>query len=64
MRDNPVLKFRGLEITMDNIRMEEQLLPKGFDVSGFDSTRVSYFKKDGFKVSAAFSRTAELISLR
>lgn len=26
-------KFKGLEIAMDNIRLEEQLIPKGFDIS-------------------------------
>lgn len=30
MEQNATKKFRGLEITMENIRMEEQLLPKGY----------------------------------
>lgn len=49
------LKFRGLEITMDNIRIEEQLLPDGETLDGFSSKNQPYFKKFGFKVSKAFS---------
>ena len=47
-------KFRGLEITMDNIRMEEQLLPDGFDSSSLPYGPLEYFKNYGFKVSSAF----------
>lgn len=48
-------KFRGLEIAMDNIRIEEQLLPEGESLDGFPSGNQSYFKKYGFKVSEVFS---------
>lgn len=48
-------KFRGLEIAMDNIRIEEQLLPKGETLEGMSSGNQNYFKKFGFKVSEVFS---------
>lgn len=51
---NPIKKFHGLEIAMDNIRMEEQLLPEGFDSSQLPFNNLEYFKQYGFKVSAAF----------
>lgn len=54
MEQNPAKKFRGLEITMDNIRMEEQLLPSGYDSSELPYKPLDYFKKYGFKVSSAF----------
>lgn len=54
MKQNPTKKFRGLEITMDNIRMEEQLLPPGYDSSVLPYKSLDYFKKYGFKVSSAF----------
>lgn len=47
-------KFRGLEIAMDNIRLEEQLIPKGYDISNMPYKPLDYFKKYGFKVSALF----------
>lgn len=40
---------------MDNIRMEEQLLPDNFDTTSLPSENVNYFKQYGFKVSKAFS---------
>lgn len=52
-------KFRGLEIAMDNIRMEEQLLPPGFSLDGLPSGNQPYFKKYGFKVSEAFAAVYE-----
>ncbi len=52
-------KFRGLEIAMDNIRMEEQLLPPGYSIEGLPSKNQPYFKQFGFKVSAAFSAIYE-----
>lgn len=54
MELNSTKKFRGLEITMDNIRMEEQLLPEGFDASELPYKSLEYFKQYGFKVSSAF----------
>ena len=51
---DPLKKFHGLEIAMDNIRMEEQLLPNGFDASQMPFGNLEYFKQYGFKVSAAF----------
>lgn len=47
-------KFKGLEIAMDNIRLEEQLIPKGFDISNMPYKPLDYFKKYGFKVSSLF----------
>lgn len=52
-------KFRGLEIAMDNIRMEEQLLPPGYSLEGLPSKNQPYFKQYGFKVSEAFSAIYE-----
>jgi len=52
-------KFRGLEIAMDNIRMEEQLLPPGYSLEEFPSKNQPYFKQYGFKVSRAFSAIYE-----
>lgn len=54
MEQNLVKKFRGLEITMENIRMEEQLLPEGYDASELPYKPLDYFKQYGFKVSSAF----------
>ena len=54
MEQNPAKKFRGLEITMENIRMEEQLLPEGYDASELPYKPLDYFKQYGFKVSSAF----------
>ena len=54
MEQNPLKKFRGLEITMENIRMEEQLLPEGYDASELPYKPLDYFKQYGFKVSSAF----------
>ena len=54
MEQNSTKKFRGLEITMDNIRMEEQLLPQGFDASELPFRTLDYFKQYGFKVSSVF----------
>ena len=54
MEQNPAKKFRGLEITMENIRMEEQLLPEGYDASELPYKPLDYFKQYGFKVSNAF----------
>lgn len=54
MEQNPAKKFRGLEITMENIRMEEQLLPEGYDASDLPYKPLDYFKQYGFKVSSAF----------
>lgn len=53
-------KFRGLEIAMDNIRMEEQLLPPNFSLDGLPSRNQAYFKKYGFKVSEAFAAIYEM----
>ena len=44
MEQNPIKKFRGLEITMDNIRMEDQLLPEGFDASELPYKPLEYFR--------------------
>lgn len=54
MEQNPLKKFRGLEIAMENIRMEEQLLPEGYDASELPYKPLDYFKQYGFKVSSAF----------
>ena len=54
MEQNPLKKFRGLEIAMDNIRMEELLLPQGYDASELPYKPLDYFKQYGFKVSSAF----------
>ena len=54
MEQNPAKKFRGLEITMENIRMEEQLLPEGYDASELPYKPLDYYKQYGFKVSSAF----------
>jgi hypothetical protein len=54
MGHDSVRKFRGLEIAMDNIRMEEQLLPEGYDSLGLPYEPLEYFKQYGFKVSSAF----------
>lgn len=54
MEQNSAKKFRGLEITMENIRMEEQLLPEGYDASELPYKPLDYFKQYGFKVSSAF----------
>ena len=54
MEQNPAKKLRGLEITMENIRMEEQLLPEGYDASELPYKPLDYFKQYGFKVSSAF----------
>lgn len=48
------LKFRGLEIAMDNIRIEGHLLPPGESLDRFSSKNQPYFKKYGFKVSQVF----------
>lgn len=55
MEQNPIKKFRGLEIAMDNIRMEELLLPVGYKGEDLPYDYQPYFKKYGFKVSKAFS---------
>lgn len=52
-------KFRGLEIAMDNIRIEEQLLPDGETLEGMPSGNQPFFKKYGFKVSEVFSAIYE-----
>lgn len=54
MEQNATKKFRGLEITMENIRMEEQLLPKGYTGEDLPYKPLDYFKQYGFKVSSAF----------
>lgn len=54
MEQNPAKKFRGLEIAMDNIRMEEQLLPEGYNAEDLPYKPLDYFKQYGFKVSSAF----------
>lgn len=51
---NPIKKFRGLEIAMENIRMEEQLLPEGYNAEDLPYKPLQYFKQYGFKVSSAF----------
>lgn len=48
-------KFRGLEIVMDNIRLEEQLIPTGFDLASIEDKPLDFFKKYGFNVSSLFS---------
>lgn len=55
MEQNATKKFRGLEITMDNIRMEELLLPVGYKGEDLPYDYQPYFKQFGFKVSKAFS---------
>lgn len=52
-------KFRGLEIAMDNIRIEEQLLPPGKNLQDMPSGNSDYFKMYGFKVSEVFSALYE-----
>ena len=52
-------KFHGLEIAMDNIRIEEQLLPPGETLSGLPSGKQPFFKRFGFKVSEVFSALYE-----
>lgn len=52
-------QFRGLEIAMDNIRIEEQLLPPGHTLDGFPTRNQPYFRQFGFKVSEAFSAIYE-----
>ena len=54
MEQNATKKFRGLEITMENIRMEEQLLPEGYKGEDLPYKPLEYFKQYGFKVSSAF----------
>lgn len=54
MELNATKKFRGLEIAMDNIRMEEQLLPKGYTGEDLPYKPLDYYKQYGFKVSSAF----------
>lgn len=48
-------KFRGLEIAMDNIRLEEQLIPEGESIKDMPCGNTAYFKKYGFKVSEVFN---------
>ena len=48
-------RFRGLEIAMDNIRMQEHLLPSGFNVDSLSYEHTEYFLKYGFKVPKALS---------
>ena len=55
MKKNPLSRFRGLEITMDNIRLDEFFLPPDFDTSTLSYEPVDYFKKYGFKVIKALS---------
>lgn len=52
-------KFHGLEIAMDNIRIEEQLLPPGETLEGLPSGKQWFFKRYGFKVSEVFSAIYE-----
>ncbi len=52
-------RFRGLEIAMDNIRIEEQLLPPGESLEGLPDKPQPFFKKYGFKVSEIFSALYE-----
>lgn len=52
-------KFRGLEITMDNIRIEEQLLPLDESLDDLPNNNSDYFRKYGFKVSEVFSSLYE-----
>lgn len=52
-------KFKGLEIAMDNIRIEEQLLPPGESLAGLPDRNSDYFRKYGFKVSGVFSSLYE-----
>lgn len=52
-------KFRGLEIAMDNIRIEEQLLPPGESLEGLPDRNSDYFMNYGFKVSEVFSSLYE-----
>ena len=47
--------FRGMEIEMDNLRIEQHLLPIGNSLQGFPSGNLDYFKRFGFKISAIFS---------
>lgn len=54
MEKNPLMRFRGLEIAMDSIRMEGQLLPTNYDMSKLPGGRIEYFQKYGFKVPAFF----------
>lgn len=53
-------KFRGLEIAMDNIRLDDMLLPPDQDLTQTeDFSNLEYFKKYGFKVSSIFSKIYE-----
>ena len=54
MEHERIRKFRGLEIAMDNLRMESHLLPEGYDTSDLPNKPLEYFKQYGFKVSSAF----------
>jgi hypothetical protein len=54
MEQNTTKKFHGLEIVMDNIRMEEQLLPKGYTGEDLPYKPLDYYRQYGFKVSSAF----------
>lgn len=55
MEQSAKKRFRGLEITMDNIRMEELLLPVGYKGEDLPYENQPYFLNYGFKVSKAFS---------
>ena len=52
-------KFRGLEIAMDNIRIEDHLLPPGESLEGLPDRNSDYFRQYGFKVSEVFSTLYE-----
>lgn len=47
--------FRALEIMSDQFRVYKNLLPKGHDLSDWQSKPVSYFKQYGFKVPQYYS---------
>lgn len=60
MNENDIKRrFRGMEIEMDNLRIEQHLLPDGESISDLPSKNLEYFKKYGFKVSEIFSALYE-----
>lgn len=52
-------RLKGLEMLIDNIHLQDHLLPEGSDISEFDDVKLEYFKQYGFNVSSIFSEVYE-----
>ena len=61
MEQNATKKFRGLEIAMDNIRMEEQLLPKGYSGDDLPYKPLDYFNSMALKCHVPFLRFINVV---